>query len=87
MDSNASANSQSLQNITMPTHPTHFIATAIIILLVSAFSWTKLVPRKALKLPFYGFEDNQVGAAKNRWSSDSLNLLREGYMKVCSIVK
>jgi hypothetical protein len=57
----------------------YYFTSAIALIIVSA-AW--FIPRKSLDIPFYGLDENDKDAPKQRWMRDSINLLQEGYRKV-----
>lgn len=62
--------------------PFFYVIPTILVITIALF--TKFGKKTTeLGVPFYGNEEGNPEAPKKRWMKDALNLLREGYSKVC----
>jgi hypothetical protein len=61
--------------------PSSLIVPALILIGITIW-WSSLFNRRKLSVPFFGGEGGNVARAQQRWMTDSMNLLREGFSKV-----
>jgi hypothetical protein len=61
--------------------PSSLIVPALILIGITIW-WSSLFNRRKLSVPFFGDEGGNVARAQQRWMTDSMNLLREGFSKV-----
>jgi len=64
--------------------PLAYIAPAMLLLAITIFS-TSRVNKRQLTVPFFGNEDGNPVAMQKRWITDSMNFLREGFVKVLGL--